>query len=177
MPVPEWLGHEIVQQLRDVYARAAGSAVIPRLARWIPLRAIGVQARGASLAPGTYIDSGNVAIGRRTFVNHRCYFDGNAPIRIGADCAVGPRVCFLTSGHELGPSSRRPGPTISAPITVEDGCWIGAGSILLPGVTVGRGAVVAAGSVVTRDVPPDSLVGGVPARVLKDLEVEGSTDR
>jgi acetyltransferase-like isoleucine patch superfamily enzyme len=85
---------------------------------------------------------------------------------------VGARVLFLTSGHEIGPSERRAGPVHSSPITVEDGCWIGAGSILLPGVTIGRGSIVAAGSVVTKDVAPDTLVGGIPARPIRELDFD-----
>jgi acetyltransferase-like isoleucine patch superfamily enzyme len=113
-----------------------------------------------------------LVVGRRSFVNHQCYFDTSAAVTIGMDCAVGPRVCFITSGHAIGPSQRRAGPGISAPITVEDGCWIGAGAVLLPGVTIGRGSIVAAGAVVNRDVAPNSLVGGVPARILKGLDTE-----
>ena len=77
---------------------------------------------------------------------------------------LGPDVKLLTSNHELDTLL-----TVNAPIVLEDEVWIGAGSIVLPGVRVGRGAVVAAGAVVTRDVAPYTVVGGIPARKIKDI--------
>jgi acetyltransferase-like isoleucine patch superfamily enzyme len=84
--------------------------------------------------------------------------------------AVGPGVYFITGTHRIGSHTQRAGPVIAAPIRVGDGVWIGARAILLPGVTVGAGAIVAAGAVVTRDVPADTLVAGVPAQVKRSLE-------
>jgi hypothetical protein len=81
---------------------------------------------------------------------------------------IGPRVSLLTSGHPLDPGRRRR-QIVAAPIVIERGAWIGAGATVLQGVTVGSDAVVAAGAVVTRDVPPRTLVAGVPAQVLRKI--------
>lgn len=93
-----------------------------------------------------------------------------APIKIGSNCDIGPAVEFITGGHRIGTSFRRAGHGTSGPIIVNDGCWIGAGSRILQGVTIGSGAVVAAGSIVICDVPDNVLVAGVPAIVKKKLE-------
>jgi maltose O-acetyltransferase len=92
-----------------------------------------------------------------------------APIVIGSSCDIGPAVEFITGGHIIGTSSRRAGQGTAKPIVINDGCWIGAGSLILGGVNIGPGAVVAAGSIVICDVPANVLVAGVPARVKKNL--------
>ncbi|MDW3214164.1 MAG: DapH/DapD/GlmU-related protein [Ilumatobacteraceae bacterium] len=108
-------------------------------------------------------------IGDRGWINAGCYFDASAPITIGDDVAIGQGVLILTQSHELGPSERRAGALTDAPVTIGDGCWLGARSVILPGVTIERGSIVAAGAVVRHDVPPDTLVAGVPARTIRDL--------
>ena len=134
-----------------------------------------LRSYGWQIGARTQIDSparayGRVRIGARCYVNRDCHFDGEALITIGDRVAVGPGVYFITSTHRIGPHAQRAGSLIAAPIHVGDGAWIGARAILLPGVTVGAGAVVAAGAVVTRDVPADMLVAGVPAQVKHSLE-------
>lgn len=115
---------------------------------------------------------GLLRIGRNTWLSPGVIFYTHldAPIIIGADCDIGPAVEFVTGGHIVGPLSRRAGLGTAYPIVINDGCWIGAGSRLLGGVSIGPGAVVAAGSVVTRDVPANVLVAGVPAVVKKKFE-------
>jgi acetyltransferase-like isoleucine patch superfamily enzyme len=81
---------------------------------------------------------------------------------------VGPRVNLVTAGHPLDPSERRRG-VVHQPITLKKNVWIGTAATILAGVTVGENSVVAAGAVVTKDVPPNCLVAGVPARVVKNL--------
>jgi acetyltransferase-like isoleucine patch superfamily enzyme len=81
----------------------------------------------------------------------------------------GHHVVLVTAEHEVGPAARRAGDKRPRPITIEDGCWIGARTTILPGVRIGASSVVAAGSLVAADVPPCKVVGGVPARVLKSL--------
>ena len=111
----------------------------------------------------------NLRLGAGCFVNSHVYIDLAAPVTLGDGVSVGHHVIIITSDHAIGPPQFRAGALRPAPVTLEDGAWVGAGATLLPGVTVGRGAVVAAGAVVTKDVPPDTLVGGVPAKVIRAL--------
>jgi maltose O-acetyltransferase len=111
-----------------------------------------------------------VTIGSDTFLNIDAAFTVVYDrVRIGDRVQIGPRVSFETMGHGLVYVPGKGRGRTSAPIVVEDEVWIGANAVILQGVTIGRGAVVAAGAVVNRDVAPYTLVGGVPARVLRDL--------
>lgn len=123
----------------------------------------------ARIFPGTNIVGTQLAVGPRTFINAGCHLDATEQLTIGADVHLSPRVMILTVSHAIAGPERRGGGVERAPVTVEDGAWIGAGATLFPGVTVGRGAVVGAGSVVTRDVPADHLVAGIPAKVVRTL--------
>jgi maltose O-acetyltransferase len=139
-----------------------------RLRGWI------LRRYGWEIGPGAQLDGigyayGTVRIGADSYINRDCYFDGEASITIGNQVAVGSGVAFITTGHHIGPATRRAGEFDIRPITVGDGAWIGARVTILPGVTIGPGAVVAAGAVVTEDVPADTLVAGVPARVKRAL--------
>ena len=93
----------------------------------------------------------------------------SASIKIGARCDIGPGVEFITGSHDIGTSLRRAGNGFAKAIIVEDGVWIGAKSIILGGVTIGSGSIIAAGSLVRFDVPPNTLVAGVPAVVKRSL--------
>ena len=108
-------------------------------------------------------------IGARCMINSPCYIELAAEVRIEDDVNLGHHVVLTTSGHLVGESIRRAGLLQASPIVLEQGCWLGACVTVLPGVRVGRGAVVAAGALVHRDVPPNTLVGGVPAKVLREL--------
>ncbi len=112
----------------------------------------------------------NLHIGKHCWFNCDCIFDIGAPVNIGNNVAVGHQVMFITTSHEIGTLGRRAGPLTVGPITIGDGVWLGARCMILPGVTVGTGAVIAAGAVVTRNVPPNVMVGGVPARPLRRLD-------
>lgn len=122
------------------------------------------------LIPPVYSDHGvNTRVGRNVFVNQGCRFNDVGGIELGDDVMLGPGVGLITSGHPTDPAERRGGVT-SAPISIGRNAWIGAGALILQGVTVGEDAIVAAGAVVTRDVPARTLVGGVPATVVKQLD-------
>ncbi|MBC8140128.1 MAG: acyltransferase [Armatimonadetes bacterium] len=110
-----------------------------------------------------------ITIGERCCLNAPLHFDATAPITIGDCVSVGHHVVIITTGHDIGNPDRRAGGHRPAPVKIESGAWIGANVTLLPGITVGRGAVVGAGAVVTRNVPPHTVVGGVPARVIRTL--------
>ena len=122
-----------------------------------------------SLFPPFTADYGlNITVGERVFVNQECLFLGHGAIDIGDRVLIGPRVSLITAGHPVDPAQRRS--FIDAePVVVGDDVWIGAGATVVPGVTIGHDSVVAAGAVVTRDVPPRTLVGGNPARVIREL--------
>jgi maltose O-acetyltransferase len=124
---------------------------------------------GARFDPHTIIRGDKVSVGAGTAVNYRCLFDARAPVTIGQRCGIGMGVQFITSTHDQANPCARAGAGRVLPITVEDGCWIAAGAMILPGVTVGEGCVVAAGAVVTQDCKPNMLYGGVPAKEIREL--------
>ncbi len=108
-------------------------------------------------------------IGAGAFINVGCQFHCDAPIEIGANCAVAMETLFCTATHEIGDATRREGASVAFPIRIGEGCWIGARATILPGVSVGPGCVIAAGAVIAKDCAPNGLYGGVPARRLRDL--------
>jgi maltose O-acetyltransferase len=108
-------------------------------------------------------------IGDRCLLNTPLFIDLNDEVRIDDEVAIGHHSTLITSSHMVGSGFRRAGLLTTAPIVLERGCWLAANVTVLPGVTIGKGAIVAAGSVVTTDIPPDTLAGGVPARVIKPL--------
>lgn len=110
------------------------------------------------------------SIGVSSLINWPAYFDISDTITIGNRVAIGPHTSFITSSHEIGDYRARAADLTTAPIVLEDGVWIGAGATILPGVTIGAGAIVAAGAIVTKDVPDNTLVGGVPARLIRNLD-------
>ena len=135
-------------------------------------RRAGIDTNTPSIGPACYFHSHAIRIAAGTLVNHGCHFENIAAVEIGTGCALGMRVMVITSTHRLGDARRRAGEWEARPVRIEDGCWIGAGAILLPGVAVGEGCVVAAGAVVHESCEPDGLYGGVPARRLEDLPVD-----
>ena len=130
----------------------------------------GTMLVGTPTFNGTRDPRKNLTIGKHCYFNWPVHFDLGGKITVGNRVAVGHHVVFVTSSHEIGTTLCRAGDLVTAPITVEDGAWIGACVTILPGTTIGEGAIVAAGAVVTRDVPPDTLVGGVPAKPIRSLE-------
>jgi acetyltransferase-like isoleucine patch superfamily enzyme len=106
-------------------------------------------------------------IGEKVFINHDCSFLGIGGITIEDDVLIGPKVSLITESHPLSPSERKA--LLVKPIVIKRNAWIGASATILPGVTVGENAVVAAGAVVSRDVPANTVVGGVPARLIREI--------
>ncbi|MFD0054166.1 DapH/DapD/GlmU-related protein [Streptomyces sp. NPDC127168] len=111
----------------------------------------------------------NTTFGKNVFVNQGCTFMDKGGIRIGNGVMIAPKASLITGGHPLPLAERREYLSF-APIVIEDDVWIGTSAVILQGVTIGAGAVVAAGAVVSRDVPTGTLVGGVPARVIKTID-------
>ena len=108
-----------------------------------------------------------IQIGKNVFINHACSFLDMGGITIEDDVLIGPKVNLITENHPLGPVNRRA--LIAKPIVIKRNAWIGAAATILPGVTVGENSVVAAGAVVTTDVPANTIVGGVPAKFIKNI--------
>ncbi|MDD4227501.1 MAG: DapH/DapD/GlmU-related protein [Mariniphaga sp.] len=106
-------------------------------------------------------------IGKNIFINHDCTFLDIGGISIEDDVLIGPKVSLITESHPLNPSGRKA--LMVKPIVIKRNAWIGAGATILPGVIVGENAVVAAGAVVNKDVPNNTVVGGVPANVIKTI--------
>ncbi|MBK8904163.1 MAG: acyltransferase [Anaerolineaceae bacterium] len=112
----------------------------------------------------------NLTIGENCIFNFGCSLEVGENLTIGNFVSMGHEVMILTSTHEIGSRFHRLGPILAKPVTIEDGVWLGSRSMVLPGVTVGAGSVVAAGAIVTKDVPPNTIVAGVPATVKKELD-------
>ena len=112
----------------------------------------------------------NLSVGRDCSIEVDCVFDLEERITIGDRVTLSPGVMILTSTHELDIREHRAGQIQLAPVTIEDGAWLGVRSVILPGVTVGAGAVVNAGSVVNKNVVPHTRVGGTPAMQLEVLQ-------
>lgn len=151
---------------------------LPRLSffdriRYLLLRCAGMRITGKCVIWGglTVRPIGgvkNISIGKGTFINTDVRF--GVPfdkVTIGENVQIGPRVMFETASHGLKYIPGKGRGTTSRPIVVEDQVWIGGGSIITQGVTIGRGSVVAAGAVVVKDVPADTVVGGVPAKQIE----------
>lgn len=144
------------------YAKAIRARLCARL--------FDVCGEAVNVEPGVWFGSGSeIRLGHRSGLGKDAVIMGQA--HIGDDVMMGPRVMILSTNHNFSDVDRpmnRQGLTPSAPVVIEDDVWIGAGVILLPGRRVGSGAIVAAGCVVSQDVPPRSIVGGNPMRVLGD---------
>lgn len=141
------------------------------------LRARLLRFLGARVGTGVTVRSGllvlerfDFTLGDGVFIGNQCTFDCSAPIHVGKNVFMASGVCLVTGTHAIGPHDLRAGTFEPRSVTIGDGCWIGTRVIILPGVRIGDGAVVGAGSVVTRDVAPDTVVAGNPARLLRSLE-------
>ncbi|MES2042401.1 MAG: sugar O-acetyltransferase [Pseudomonadota bacterium] len=152
-PVLNRLGYDDADEIRAVFGELIGRKLDD----------------GFSLIPPFYTTGGeNIRLGRNVFINQNCTMYDLGGIDIGDDVLIGPNVSLITSGHPIEPSRRHDG-VIARPIVIGANVWIAAGVTIIGGVTIGENSVVAAGSVVTQDVPPDTLVGGNPARLIRHI--------
>lgn len=146
--------------VRAVLYRGAGFNIGPRVSF---LSAVTIIGAGQE----TYR---RLTIGEGSLIGLNPTFNLDDTITLGRNVSLGPRVSIYTSSHLLGPASCRMNPrVITRPVAIEDGAWIGVNSVILPGVVIGRGSVVSAGSVVTDSVPPNMLVAGNPAKLVQEL--------
>ena len=143
--------------------------------RTLALKLIGFKIGHGTIMAGTPTITGdeniyrNLTIGHSCWFNVGCVFDLGASLKIGDSVSLGHDVIVLTSTHEIGAPQRRASKLCSKPVIIDNGAWLGSRCTILPGVTIGAGAIVAAGAVVDKDVAPNTLVGGVPARIIKSL--------
>jgi len=122
------------------------------------------------IEPPFYCDHGtNIHFGKGCYLNHNCIFLDNNKITIGSSTFIGPNVQVYTAIHPLDPIERRQGES-GKPITIGSDCWIGGSAVILPGITIGDGVTVGAGSVVTKDVEDYTVVAGNPARIIRRLD-------
>ncbi|KKT34370.1 MAG: Acetyltransferase [Candidatus Gottesmanbacteria bacterium GW2011_GWB1_44_11c] len=147
-------------------------SLIQKLYSFLLARSIGSCGNGCVFITfSKFFKPENIFIGNNVFINQQCILVGEEKITIKDNVAIGFRCMILTSNNEVfldQITNKRA--HYDEPITIEKNVWLGAGSIILSGVTVGEGSVVAAGAVVTRDVPPHTLVGEVPARIIRHID-------
>lgn len=121
-----------------------------------------------TMFPPFYSDCGkNISIGKNVFINSGCSFQDQGGIIIGDDVLIGHNVVMATLNHDLNPAKRAS--LIPAPIVIGNKVWIGANATILSGVTVGENSVIAAGAVVTKSVPKNVIVGGIPAKIIRNI--------
>ena len=142
-------------EVRDLFARLFGKPVDPSF----------------RVFPPFYTDFGkNITVGKNVFNNACCHFQDQGGITLGDNCLVGHNVVFATLNHGFAPEERQS--MLPAPIVVGRNVWIGSNSTILQGVTIGDNSIIAAGSVVTKDVPANAIVAGVPARFIRSISPE-----
>lgn len=142
-------------EVRDLFARLFGKPVDPSF----------------RVFPPFYTDFGkNITVGKNVFINACCHFQDQGGITLGDNCLVGHNIVFATLNHGFAPEERQS--MLPAPIVVGRNVWIGSNSTILQGVTIGDNSIIAAGSVVTKDVPANAIVAGVPARFIRSISPE-----
>ncbi|MDR3075392.1 MAG: sugar O-acetyltransferase [Candidatus Methanoplasma sp.] len=125
---------------------------------------------GTKVVPPFHCDLGfNIKLGKNVLINYDCVLLDCGEISVGNNVLIGPGTKIVTAKHPLDAGKRADWSVTCAPVNIGDDVWIGAGAVILPGVSVGARSVIGAGSVVTKDVPPDTIVAGNPARILRKL--------
>lgn len=133
------------------------------------LNSLGHEIDEGTRIVGPVFCTGKMIIGKNCWIGRCLTVNGNGTVRIGDNCDVAPEVGFQTGGHLIGSAQRRAGEGFNKDITVGNGCWLGARSTLLAGVTVGNGSVVASCACVNKDIDENVLAGGVPAKEIRKL--------
>lgn len=164
--------HGVSQQALKITAEINGSYHEPAELRALFSELIGKPVDETfGLFPPFYTDCGkNITIGKNVFINMGCKFQDQGGICIGDEVLIGHNAVLATLNHVKSPAHRSS--MIPAPIHIGNRVWIGSNATILPGVTIGDGAIVAAGAVVSRDVPENTIVAGVPAKVVRKLSEE-----
>lgn len=145
--------YHTLEEVRGLLSRLFGRPVDPTL----------------RVFPPFYTDFGkNITIGKNVFINACCHFQDQGGVTLGDNCLIGHNVVFATLNHGIAPEERFS--MIPAPIVLGKNVWVGSNSTILQGVTIGDNAVIAAGAVVTKNVPANTIVGGVPAKPIRNIE-------
>jgi maltose O-acetyltransferase len=163
---------------RDITSRAwhlavnvvAASQLTPPPARHRLYRRSGLDIHTPLIEAGCHFFSTDITIGPQTMIQRGAHFDTRGGIAIGARCGIASEAMLCTSMHDIGGPEQRWGAFTPGRIVIEDGTWIGVRALVLGGVTVGAGCIVAAGAVVTKDCEPNGLYAGVPAKRVRDLD-------
>jgi maltose O-acetyltransferase len=154
---------ELLRRFNRTGSPREGQAILDQL--------LGQIGPGSTIEPPFYCSYGrNIRIGDHVFLSVSCTILDSNEVRIGHHVMIGPAVQIYTAAHLLQAEARIQGWEVARPVVVEENVWLGGGAILLPGVRVGRNAVVGAGAVVSRDVPDSTVVAGNPARVIRKIE-------
>lgn len=148
----------------------------PQLRNYLLNKLLTKVSQDAEIRYGVHFEGSRIVIEEKAFINRFCrlfsHDNEGGEIYIGKNAVLAMGVTLTTHTHTIGDSNRRaPRNTVLKPIRIEEGCWLGANVTVLPGVTIGKGTVVGAGSVVVRDLEPNSLYVGNPARKVKDLNI------
>lgn len=165
--------HQLSQQAQKICYQINGHYHEPDELRQLFSKLIGKEVPASfTVFPPFYTDCGkNITVGENVFINSSCHFQDQGGIIIGDDTLIGHQVVLATLNHDLNKAHRKD--MIPAPIVIGKNVWIGSNSTILAGVTIGDHAVIAAGSVVTKDVLANTVVAGVPAKVIKSIESQG----
>lgn len=170
------LMHELAQEALRITSEMNGSYHEPQEVRALFSTLIGKEVdESFALFPPFYTDCGkNITVGQNVFINSGCRFQDQGGITIGDGALIGHNAVLATLNHGFAPEDRAS--MYPAPIVLGRNVWLGANVTILPGVTVGDNAIVAAGAVVTKDVPANTVVGGVPAKAIKTIDISGEKE-
>ncbi|MGI6664514.1 MAG: sugar O-acetyltransferase [Christensenellaceae bacterium] len=162
--------HTASQEALQLTAQLNNTYRTPAEIREIFSKLIGKEVDAAfALFPPFYTDFGkNITLGKRVFINAGCKFQDQGGIFIGDDTLIGHNAVLATLNHDFAPTKRAD--MHPAPIVIGKNVWLGANVTILPGVSIGDNSVVAAGAVVTKDIPANVIVGGLPAKVLREID-------
>lgn len=155
--IPQYFGC----RLRTDILRAIGFKFDTGTVLWGNIQIVGIS----PLAKRLYV-------GKDCWINGDCYFELAESIHIGDRVSIGQQVMILTNSHQIGRNGRRAGDLQAKAVKIGNDAWLSTRCTVLPGVEIGEGAIVAAGAVVTKSVPPNVMVGGVPARIIRELDID-----
>lgn len=146
------------------------SILLPNELRYIIFKIAGMRTNTSKIRSGCMFRGKSVYIGKGVLINHNVFIDAWNTVRIKENTSIACGVKIITSSHKIGSRDKRAGDSERKPVVIGRGCWIGANSVILPGVNIGDGCVIAAGSVVTKDCNSNTMYAGVPAKEIKLLD-------